>query len=474
MKSTGSFILFAAADPRANPGGLIKARAAGLSFLALILISGCTAKSGGAKAYEYAAISRGALEKTVSASGTLNPVSTVNVLPRMSGKVEKIYVDYNDTVRKGEVLAELNTDMLKLQREQQSAAVIKARANYELQQINYRSQEKLAEKNLISEYEFKTGKTALDIQGAELAAAEASFRVIETEINQYAFITSPIDGIILERNISEGATVVDGSSSNSSSIFTIAENLEEMQIEAGVGELDIAGIYKGQEVRFTLESLPGRTYTGMVETKRLMPTVQDNVVTYKVIINVENQDGSLLPGMTCAVDFIEERSEGILLVPNGALRYQPTALSAGEIADRVFYAGLQGMDETRRAAALEARRAQNAAQAPAAQSGGSQGGLAGLVMPVRNPREGPAGPAPGSPGGQGGSGSRGTANSGTGSGAGPAAAPAKPLWYLSDGGNLDCLLVQTGISDGSYTEIRPAGPGERDLEGMRIILREKL
>ncbi|MDR3167766.1 MAG: efflux RND transporter periplasmic adaptor subunit, partial [Treponema sp.] len=264
----------------------------GLSFL------GCRKSGGGTTAYEYTEIRRGTLEKTVSASGSLKPVATVSVLARMSGKVETIHVDYNTQVRKGEILAELNTDMLRLQREQQLASVVKARANHELQLQNFRNQERLAEKNLISEYELKTTRTALAVQAAELSAAEASLRVIETEINQYAFITSPIDGIVLERNISEGATVVEGSSSNSSSIFTLAENLEEMQIEAGVGELDIPSIRQGQAVRFTLEALPGRTYVGTVETIRLMPTVQDNVVSYTVIINVNNRDGSLLPGMT--------------------------------------------------------------------------------------------------------------------------------------------------------------------------------
>jgi HlyD family secretion protein len=438
----------------------------------LILVSGCVSKNGGPRTYEYTSVTRGTLEKTVSSSGTLNPVSTVNVLPRMSGKVERIYVDYNDIIHKGDILAELNTDMLRLQREQQSAAVIKARANYELQLINFGNQEKLAEKNLISEYELKTSKTTLDIQEAELAAAEASLRVIETEIYQYAFITSPIDGIVLERNISEGATVVDASGSNSTSIFTLAENLEEMQIEAGVGELDIAGIHKGQGVRFTLESLPGRNYTGVVETKRLMPAVQDNVVTYTVIINVENPDGSLLPGMTCAVEFIEERSEDILLVPNGALRYQPTSLSAEEIADRIFNAGLRGMDAAQRTAALEARsNARNAAQTPAAQNGTqNRGGLTTLVMPMGGGPGGPPGRAGqfgGPPGGEENSGLRNT-------GSARAEAPVKYLWYINDGGNPDCLLVQTGITNGSYTEIRPAGPGETVTEGTRVILREKV
>jgi HlyD family secretion protein len=397
-------------------------------------------------------------------------------------------VDYNDTIKRGDVLAELNTDTLKFQREQQMAQVFKARANYELQLVNFQNQEKLAEKNLISEYEYKTGKTTLDIHAAELSAAEASLRVIETEINQYASITSPIDGIVLEKNISEGATVVDGSSSNAASVFTLAENLEEMQIETGVGELDIKSIYQGQPVRFTLESLPGRTYSGTVETVRLMPTVQSNVVSYTVIINVDNKDGSLLPGMTCAVEFIEDRSENILLAPNAALRYQPTALSAAEIADRVFYAGLTGMDETGRAAALAARsEAQSQNSGAAASNEAPSLGLTSLITGGGAGRAGGMG-APGGGGGppgmggapgafgdaSGGSGSRSgfQINAGDGNGS-VTPGPLKTLWYLDSDGKLDCILVRTGITDGSYTEVSPADPGT-DLEGLRIILREKV
>jgi HlyD family secretion protein len=456
--------------------------------LALFLVGagGCASKTaGGIQGYEAVAIRRGSLEKTVSASGSIEPVSTVNVLARMSGKVEKIYVDYNDPIQKGDVLAELNTDMLRLQREQQAAAVVKARANYELQLLNYQNQEKLAEKNLISEYELKTGRTTLEVQAAELAAAAASLAAIETEINQYALIVAPIDGIVLERNLSVGDTVVDGSSSNSSSLFTLAENLEEMRIEAGVGELDISSIYKGQEVRFTLEALPGKTYAGFVEALHLVPAIQDNVVSYTVIIAVDNRDGALFPGMTCAVEFIAERNEDILLVPNAALRYQPTALSEKEIADRLLAAAMQGMGEEERAAALEARSRQDAS-APGPSQGASQGtGLAGLVMPQgrgmgggigRGPPGG--GPPPGG-GGMGGTMIRtggATARTGNAPTRSVEAAP-KALWFLNGEGKLDCLLVRAGISDGSYTEVRPAdrnGPGEAALEGLQVILRERI
>ncbi|MDR1903807.1 MAG: efflux RND transporter periplasmic adaptor subunit [Treponema sp.] len=434
------------------------------------LASGCVAgKKGNAKTYEFTAIRRGTLERTVSASGSLKPVATVNVLPRMSGKVEKINADYNDRIRKGDILAELNTDMLRLQREQQAAQVVKTRANYELQEINFQNQQRLAEKNLISEYELKTGKTNMDVQKAELSAAEASLRAIETEINQYAFITSPIDGIVLERNVNEGETVVDSSSGNSSSMFVIAENLEEMQIEAAVGELDITSISKGQEVRFTLESLPGKTFSGSVDTVRLMPSTQDNVVNYTVIINTENKDGTLLPGMTCSVEFIVVRNENILLVPNAALRYQPTFLSEEEIAGYVFNASLAGMDEAQRKAAIEARSSQrNVSQnTGGASSQPSQGGLSGLMSP------GMPGGRMAPPGGRGNAGPNVQSGAAERSARGENQSPPRPLWYINDS-RIDCVMVWAGSSDGSYTEVMPANQAGGTIEGMQIILREKI
>jgi len=429
--------------------------------LAGIILSGCGNRKN-APVYEFTSITRGTIEKTVSSTGTLHPVATVKVLPRMSGKVEKVYTDFNAPVKKGDILAELNTESLKLRREQQLAQVIKARANYELQQLNFQNQEKLAEKNLISDYEFRTSKTTLEIQGAELSAAEASLQSIELEINQYAFITSPIDGIVLERNISEGDTVVDSSSSNSSAIFTLAENLNEMQIESWVGELDIASILEGQEVRFTLESLPGRTYRGTVESKRLMPSVQDNVVSYKVIISVSNRDGSLLPGMTCSLDFIEERRQDILVVPNASLRYQPTYMSTAEIAEIVFNAGLRGMDETQRAEAVRRQEETRNSQAQGNTNRNQQSGIAGLLgggnRVVRMPQGGGQQRQPGVVPGN----SRGV-NLG----------PPRPLWFIDSNGKADVILIQAGISDGSRTEVHPR-PGDEDPEGKEIILRERV
>jgi HlyD family secretion protein len=398
-------------------------------LIILVIFSSCRREGG--PVYEFARIGRGNIEKIVSSTGSLNPVSTVRVLPRMSGRVESVNVDFNDRVNKGQILAALNTDMLVLRREQQLAQVIKSRANYELSKINYLNQEALAAKKLIADYELQSIKTTLDIQSAELSAAESNLKAIETEINQYAFITSPIDGIVLERNINAGDTVVDSSSSNSSNIFTLCENLEEMQIESWVGELDIASISTGQEVRFTLESLPGRSFSGLVASKHLMPSVQDNVVSYRVIIDVENRDLSLLPGMSCAVEFIEEQRENILLVPNAALRYRPSALASSN------------------------RNTVNRNAAP---------GLAGLM-------QGNMGRMPGMGRRAGGAGNQSRENRPLND-----EAP-KQLWYLDKDGKPAALFVRTGISDGTNTEILEILPsGEEDgeaFEGREIILRER-
>jgi len=425
-------------------------------LLIVFLAFSCTGRQSKPASYEFTSINRGTIEKTVSSSGTINPVATVKVLPQMSGKVEKIFVDYNDLVYKGDILAELNTDMLKLQYEQQNAAVIKARANYELQQINYSNQLALSEKNLISEYELKTSKTTLDNQAADLAVAEANLKVKETEINQYAYITSPIDGIVLDRKINVGDTVVDSSSNNSSAIFTLAENLKEMQIEAVVGELDIVSIQKGQTVRFTLESLPGRNFSGIVEALRMIPVVSNNVVSYTVIIKVENLDGSLLPGMTCAVDFIVERSENVLLVSNAALRYQPTSLSTEQINDMVFNASLSGLSEEEKRTAIEARTQANA-QAQSGQQRNSGTTITQLMMGNNRMRGAP-------PGG----GRQGTGQGQDRSSISPTVI--RNLWYISKDGKLEVIRVEAGITNGLSTEIYSL----ENLEGSQVILRERI
>lgn len=419
---------------------------------ATVLLGGCAKKSAatGSTEYVFATVEKGSIEKTVSGSGSLEPVSTVSVVSQMSGIVEKVNADYNDRVSKGDVLAELNTDMLELQMESQKSAVAKAQANYDLQLVNYSNQLKLSEKGLISDYDLKSGKTALDVCGAELAASKASLEIIETEINQYALVKSPISGVILERDVDVGQSVVEGSSSNSSSLFTIAENLTQMKIEASVDEVDIASIKKGQSVRFTVEAIDDVTFTGTVSEIHLVPVTSNNVVSYTVIIDFDNSEGSLLPGMTAEVEFVVSSSDDALLVPNAALRYEPTRLTSEEIAAMI--AAATGKEET-----VDAQETTS--------SSTKQTGLASLVMGSAS-----GGPGGGPSGGPGGPGASGSGSSQKSSGDDSSIPVTKTVWYLDDAGKLCVTVVTTGVTDGSNTAI----VGADDLEGKTIIVKEKV
>jgi HlyD family secretion protein len=230
-----------------------------------------------------------------------------------------------------------------------------------------------------------------------------------------------------------------------------------MQIEASVGELDVASVHKGQPVRFTLESLPGRSFSGEVETLRMIPSVSSNVVSYTVIVKVENLDGVLLPGMTCAVDFIVERSEDVLMVSNAALRYQPTNLSEEKIADMVFNAGLANMNDEQRKAAQEAR----AQQAQNADSNANPSFTSLMMGGGQGPRM------------LGGGRQRGARQRGGDQGQNQNEPPAivmRNLWYIGDDGKLSVMQVRAGISSGSFTEIH----SREDIEGKQVILREKI
>jgi HlyD family secretion protein len=422
------------------------------------LIGACS-KSGASAAkrsYEFTTIGRGSVEKTVSASGTLEAESEVDVLAQMSGRVEKVYADYNQRVKKGQLLVKLNTDMLKLQAEEEQAAVNKAQANYDLQLLNYQNQQKLAEKGLVSDYDLKSSKTTLAGNAADLASAQSALKVIETEINQYAYITSPISGIVLDRNVEEGSSVVASSNSSATAIFTLAEDLSSMDIKTEVDELDIAAIKKGQEARFTVEAMPRQTFTGTVSEIRLVPKTSENVVSYYVIVLAKNVGNKLLPGMTAQVDFIEQSKKDVLVVPNAALRFQPSTLSTAQIERKVFEASIAGLPADQQTDALKQydEEKKNAASASAKKS---TNGLASLVRVGGGPG-GPGGPGFGRP----------QASSKKSSGE-ETAVEKKTLWYLDEKGEFQVIQVDAGVSNGTSTEISGEG-----LEGKKVILKEKV
>jgi HlyD family secretion protein len=408
-----------------------------------------SAKAAGDQSYELASVKRGNLESVVSSSGTLSAVSTVSILSQMSGRAEKVNAQYNDHVKKGQVLAALNTDMLRVEEKQSKAAVRKAQANYDLQLLDVQNKKQLAAKSLISDYDLKTSETTLEVGAADLAAAQAALDVIETQLNQYALITSPIDGIVIDRNVDVGQSVLEGSSPNATSLFTIAGDLSSMEIKAEVDELDIGSIRTGQAVRFTVEAHPNTTFNGKVRQIRLVPKEEDNVVSYYVMVDAQNKDGILLPGMTAEVQFIAENKQNVLTVPNAALRFQPADLSDLEIQRMVFEAGIAALPADQRE---EARKAMEEARLAAATGTTTKkpAGLGSMMMP---------GPPPGMKG-----------SGDAAMGAFPGVQDMKKLWYLDAQGKLAVRMVKVGSANGSNTEII----GADDLEGASIIVRAKV
>lgn len=416
--------------------------------------------AGKAANHVFTKIAKGSIENTVTSSGTLAPVSTVSVISQMSGRVEKVLADYNDRVKKGQVLITLNTEILKLQEEDAGATLRKVQANYNLQTLDFENKTKLATKGLISDYDLKSSATALEIAAADLVSAQSALKLIEKKLEQYAVITSPIDGIVLDRSVDEGQSVIEGSSTSTSSLFTLAEDLAHMEIKAEVDELDIGSIKAGQDVRFTVEARPGESYMGKVHEIRLVPETTNKVVNYFVIIDANNDKGTLLPGMTAQVDFIIERKTDVLVVSNAAFRYKPTSLSADEIEKAIFLAGLGEISETDRQAASarydEQKRSAETIKTTAPAKTGS-GGLSGIMMP-----------GPGGPGGQRASSEKNLTDQETGTTASTPEIAKKTLWYFAIDGKLQATMVEIGVSDGTKTEILNAD----SLEGKNVILKE--
>ncbi|HTX71708.1 MAG TPA: efflux RND transporter periplasmic adaptor subunit [Rectinemataceae bacterium] len=421
--------------------------------------------------YDFATVTRSSLESDVTSSGTLGVVNSVSVLAQMSGRIESLNVDYNSKVRKGEVLATVNTDMLKLGERAAQAAVDKSQANYDLQVLAVQNAQTLAAKGLLSDYDLKTAQATLSQARADLDSAKASLEQIQTEINQYAFITAPINGIVLQRLIDLGQSVVGGGSATSTPLFTLTDDLSKMEIDAQVDELDISAIKAGQEVHFSVEAYPGEVFAGTVKSIRLLPTTTNNVVNYDVMIDAGNRSGKLLPGMTASISFVKQKKQNVLVVPNAALRFTPPGLDAAEIRKAEYLAGLGSLTPEQKAAA-SARY--DAEQKAAADSGGAKtaaGGLTSLMGGARMGGPGFGGPPPGAALAGGSARTSASAPAGSGQSSSTQTAVAKkPLWYLDDSGNLAVMMVEPGISDGLSTEL----VGADSLEGAKVIVKVKV
>ncbi len=263
---------------------------------------------------------RGEIVQSVSANGTLNPVVLVNVGTPVSGTVKRLHVDFNQRVSPGQILAELDPALFRAQLAQSDANLAAARANLRLSQRKEVRAHSLQEKKFISDEALDQAVQVLDAARAQLSLAQAQVDKDRTNLN-YAVIRSPISGVVVARNIDIGQTVA--ASFQTPTLFQIAQDLRQMQIDSSVAEADIGLIQVGQPVSFGVDAYPDTEFHGQVKQIRLNPTIQQNVVTYDVVVAVDNPGGKLMPGMTAHVRIIVKRKPDVLRIANATLRYKP-------------------------------------------------------------------------------------------------------------------------------------------------------
>ena len=282
---------------------------------------------GGSKAkhkvtYETAAVTKGEISESVTATGTIEPVTEVEVGTQVSGIIDKIYADYNSVVTKGQLIAEMDRVTLQSEVASQRAAYNGAKAEYEYQRKNYERNRGLHEKQLISDTDYEQSVYNYEKAKSNYESSQASLAKAERNLS-YATITSPIDGVVISRAVEEGQTVAAGF--ETPTLFTIANDLTQMRVIADVDEADIGQVKDGQRVEFTVDAYPDDTFEGTVQQVRLEATTESSVVTYEVVISAYNPDLKLKPGLTANVTIYTLEKEHALAVPTKALRFVPDA-----------------------------------------------------------------------------------------------------------------------------------------------------
>jgi HlyD family secretion protein len=270
--------------------------------------------------YRLDEITRGNIEQSVSANGTLNPVSLISVGTQVSGIVRKLYVDFNDRVEKDQILLELDSALFNAQITQSQSSVRNNQASVELATANEKRIRELYAQEFVSKQELDTAVQVLKSAKAQLDSARGLLARDQTNLN-FTIIRSPVSGIVVNRVVDVGQTVA--ASFQTPTLIQIAQDLAKMQIDTSFAEADIGKIKDGQKVKFNVDAFPNRNFEGVVKQVRLNSTNTSNVVTYNVVVSVDNSDLTLLPGMTAYVNIAVAQAEQSLLVPNSALRYKP-------------------------------------------------------------------------------------------------------------------------------------------------------
>ena len=308
----------------------------GVGALAIVVLVAWL-HSGGKKEekveFETAKVERQSIHTSITATGTIEPVTSVTVGTQVSGIVAHLYVDYNSIVKKGQVIAELDKTNLISELNRARADLSSAQSTLDYQRANYNRYKTLYEKGLVSADEFESNRLNYEKARQSVASSQESVRKAETNLG-YATITSPIDGVVLSKSVEEGQTVA--ASFNTPELFTIAQDLTNMRVIADIDEADIGGVKEGQRVSFTVDAFPDDKFEGSVTQVRQQATTSSNVVTYEVVISAPNNDLKLKPGLTANVTIFTMEKDNILALPSKALRFTPNeALLKGDqqIAD---------------------------------------------------------------------------------------------------------------------------------------------
>ncbi len=297
-----------------------KAKLITATVLVVIIVTVILIFTGGKKniTFNIATIEEGTIETTIMATGYVQPIEVVEVGTQVSGVIEKIYVDYNSQVKKGELLAELETNTLSEQVKQAQANENAARSELNYATQKYERIKVLYEGNAATQASYEDAINTLNQAKTTYENSQATLKQAQVNLS-YAYIYSPIDGVVLDKQVNTGQTVA--ASFSTPTLFEIAEDLTKMQVEADVDEADIGMVSLGQQVRFTVDAYPDETFLGTVSQLRLQPTVTSNVVTYTVIINAPNLELKLLPGMTANIIIVAASEDGVL-VPAEAINFQ--------------------------------------------------------------------------------------------------------------------------------------------------------
>jgi HlyD family secretion protein len=431
-----------------------KALLATTALIAIVVIVWLVrrSKSGTDAGYRFATVTVANIQQTVSATGTLNAVTTVQVGTQVSGQVSAIFADFNSRVTKGELLARIDPTLQQQAVSDAQAQLEKAQAQLKQAQQEYDRNLPLIQQKFISASEFGTVQVNLSVAQATVKSAQVALDKARQNLS-YTNIYAPINGVVVERNVDVGQTVA--ASLSAPQLFLIAQDLSRMQILVAVDESDISSIKDSQPVKFTVQSFQTRTFDGTVQQVRLQSKLTDNVVSYTAVVALSNADGVLLPGMTATVEFITGSATNVLTVPTSALRFKPTAaeMTAAGLPATDTAGGRGGGGRGRGTAG--GSTAVNATN-PASAAGGA-GGTAPGTAPVLT-----TGQASGRATGAGAAGTS-TARSpraGGGSGGGGT------LWTVDSTQKLKRIPVRVGLSDGQRTQVSGTGV----VAGLQVII----